>query len=150
MPGAAASWPYDEGLLGDFQMPLYAALVESTLCAQGGGQIEAAYFYAIKDRERTLVVDAYRGKAKNSDAETDTPKDASQFAARAGKALESYTADFAARMEAGNYDAASDAAGTSCVDVKPYVQCVSCSYRSICRTTCTVGKRTLIEARKTK
>ena len=150
MPGAAASWPDDEGLLGDFQMPLYAALVESTLCAQGGGQIEAAYFYAIKDRERTLVVDAYRGKAKNSDAETDTPKDASQFAARAGKALESYTADFAARMEAGNYDAASDAAGTSCVDVKPYVQCVSCSYRSICRTTCTVGKRTLIEARKTK
>ena len=150
MPAATASWTDSEGMLADFQIPVYATLVESNLCAQEAGLIEAAYFYAIKDGKRTLVIDAYRGAAKNSDSESDTPKDATQFKAAAGKALESYAADFAGHLAAGEADALTPGSASAFVDVKPYLQCVSCSYRSICRTTYTVGRRAPDDSPETK
>lgn len=126
VPASGAVRPDDAGRLGDFQMPLYALLVN------GGtyGGVEAAYFYSVhgdgssSKRFRLAVIDS---RTAGKSVEDFRP---------AADAVRKYAAEFRDAVEAGAY---SPDPGL----VEPYSDggCRACEFRGICRYTYSVGGR---------
>ncbi len=128
--------PDDNGILQDFQIPVYASMLKANIKEKD--KIEAAYFYAIKDSSCTLVIDDYRGKAKKAEG-PEKPKSYEQFEQKTLPILQLYIKDFAERIKERNYTPVTK--DKSYITVKPYKDCIKCDFNSICRTTFIVGSR---------
>lgn len=125
----------DTGILGDFQMPLYAELVA---CPQNReilkGGLFAAYFYAIKDGTKRPSFDETEGikedkKLKLADFEA-TMETLKEYAELFNSQTEKF--DFAPRTSSSKKDR---------LNVNRYENCVSCQFRTVCRTTYTVAEK---------
>ncbi len=131
----------DTGILGDFQMPLYAELVA---CPQNReilkGGLFAAYFYAIKDGKKTAAFDETEGikddkRLKLADFEA-TMETLKEYAELFNSQTEKF--DFAPRASGGKKDR---------LNVNRYENCVSCQFRTVCRTTYTVAEKKIKETK---
>lgn len=137
MPKKADLLEDENGLLGDFQIPMYARLVQEPL--------EAAYFYAIKHCEKNCVVDDYLGLSKSAqEAGMENPWHYDSFKKNTLPLFDRYTADFAARVQAANFEPRLPRQKKHAfVHVEPYSVCAGCHFAGICRTTFTLGERKL-------
>ncbi len=137
MPKKADLLEDENGLLGDFQIPMYARLVQEPL--------EAAYFYAIKHCEKNCVVDDYLGLSKSAqEAGMENPWHYDSFKKNTLPLFDRYTADFAARVQAANFEPRLPRQKQHAfVHVEPYSVCAGCHFAGICRTTFTLGERKL-------
>ena len=132
----------DRGVLGDFQIPVYVNILEHCLLdGLKDGTIETAYFYSISDRTSTLVIDEFRGKAKNSEG-PERPYGMEQFADTVLKTLDSYTSLFALDIK-NSKTPQSREFNPHHKEVKTYKHCIKCKYNAICRTNFIIGARTL-------
>lgn len=142
MPKANAIQPDENGLLGDFQMPMYVTLVANEKIPEGSTiQVEAAYFYAIQDKDRRLAIDEYRGLAKNADT-TVNLANAGDFKDHTIALFKKYALDFSERVQKSDFTPVQPKQKQGAyVHVEPYKVCAGCTFKSICRTTFTVGER---------
>lgn len=129
----------DTELLGDFQMPLYVELVD---CPQNKenlkGDLFAAYFYAIKDREKRAAFDETEGikedkKFKFADFEPTTT------------ALKSYTEIFKCQTEKFDFEPRTSSSKKDRLNVNKHENCVACQFKTVCRTTYTVAEKRIKE-----
>ena len=143
MPKAGAIRPDENGLLGDFQMPMYVSLVQDGRMKKHEVCVEAAYFYAIKDRSRTCAVDNYSGLSKaDKDAKLRNPKHADTFCEETVGLFNAYVSDFTERIRKGKFEPVKPKKRQGAfVYVEPYTVCTGCSFKGICRTTFTVGEK---------
>ena len=135
MPKSAALNADENGLLGDFQMPMYVTLA--------GKPVEAAYFYAIQDAKRTCAVDDFTGLSKEKMAAgVPNPKHSDVFTADTVAVFSAYVRDFAARVQESRFAPVVPAQKQGAfVHVEPYSVCAACHCKGMCRTTFTVGAR---------
>lgn len=137
IPSSAESTVSDDGILQEFQMPFYANLVsENIRLGRLRGELFASYFYAIKDKAKTAAFDDTPGSKKTL----------SDFGAAMETSLK-YAEIFRSKVE--NYDFAPKAlrGKKDRFSVSKYENCARCQFKTICRTTYTVGEKTL-ETRK--
>lgn len=123
----------DEEILQEFQMPFYANLVsENIRLGRLKGELFASYFYAIKDKTKTAAFDDTPGSKKTI----------SDFGEAMSVSLE-YAELFKSKVE--NYDFAPKALRSKKdrLGVSKYEDCARCQFKTICRTTYTVGEKTL-------
>ena len=137
MPKTSALNADENGLLGDFQMPMYVRLAETP--------VEAAYFYAIKDDRRVCAIDECAGLSKAAeDAGVENPRQYNVFTARTVRLFEDYASDFAARVHTARFEPVIPKQKQGAfVHAEPYVVCAGCAFKGICRTTFTVGERSI-------
>ncbi|MBQ3965314.1 MAG: PD-(D/E)XK nuclease family protein [Treponema sp.] len=135
MPKASELKADDMGLLGDFQMPMYASLVRQPLVA--------AYFYAIKDNENRRVVDEYSGlTASDKDAGLENIYQYEVFKKRTIPLFECYAEDFVDRVQKGRFEPVVPRKKEGAfVHAEAYSVCSKCSFSGICRTTFTLGEK---------
>ena len=152
MPKQTALNEDENGLLGDFQMPMYVTLVQDDMQGASAAQnhqsdirIEAAYFYAIKDKKRTAAIDEYKGVSQKAlDAGEKNTAKYEVFCADTVRLFDRYVSDFAARVRECRFEPiVPKQKKDAFVHVEPYAVCVGCEFKGICRTTFTVGQRVL-------
>lgn len=145
MPKSGEIRPDENGLLGDFQMPMYVSLVQKGRMEKHEISVEAAYFYAIKDRTRTCAVDNWSGLSKaDMEAGLPNPKHADTFCKETVGLFNKYVADFTGRIGDGTFDPVKpNKRQGAFVYVEPYTVCAECSFKGICRTTFSVGEKKL-------
>ena len=129
----------ENGVLRDFQMPLYFKLIGE----ETRHEISAGYFYAIKDHKATPAVDKYIVKKGEQTSSFE------QFQPTM-KVLEKYCQEF-------NQKTNPYASADSDLDFTPYSSnseddksnvivyehCIGCSFKGICRTTYTIGGKSI-------
>ena len=149
LPKSAALNEDENGLLGDFQMPMYITLVKDELIGKKSPRIEAAYFYSIKGRKRLAVIDEYAGLSKDKAAAgMENPRHYKTFCDNTLRLFDDYVQDFARRIADGNLEPVVPRKKEGAlVHTEPHSVCASCDFRSICRTTFTVGARELRKER---
>lgn len=131
--------PDDAGILNDFQMAVYANLLKD----RDNRKLAAAYFFPIKwEDEKTRKVSAFDEKNPNAPYSSFEP---------AVTAAQEYAGLFAERISEAlnNKDVLVPHTSKNMKDklnVNRYTYCSGCSFKSICRTTYTVGKKELPEA----
>ena len=140
------------GILKDFQMPLYFNLVGQ----ENKHEIAAGYFYAIKDRENRKVVDKFSvSKEKNEDGKTISDGDYVQDSLYENflptmAALNSYAQVFYQITDPKNssldFTPHTSKSERDKLNVKSYENCQKCQLKGICRTTFTVGGKSLASA----
>ncbi|MCH5288281.1 MAG: PD-(D/E)XK nuclease family protein [Treponema sp.] len=134
MPQASALTEDENGLLGDFQMPMYVTLA--------GKPVEAAYFYAIANAERRCALDNCKGLPKEQAADAQNPWCYETFMAQTVRLFGAYVTDFAARAAQGQFSPVNPVQKRGAfVHAEPYTVCAGCHCKGICRTTFTVGAR---------
>lgn len=127
----------DTGILGDFQMPLYANLVASDENQKKRpGDLFAAYFYAIKDGAKRAAFDETEGikedkKLKLADFEATM------------ETLKEYAELFKNQTENFDFEPHSSHNKKDRLNVNKFQNCAKCQFKTICRTTFTVGERGL-------
>ena len=143
MPKAADICPDENGLLGDFQMPMYVTLVNNEKIPQGSTiKVEAAYFYSIKEANRVCAIDDFTGLTKNSDSNAVNLKKYQAFCTNTIPLFNDYTKDFVERVKSAKFEPViPQNKNGNFVHVEPYSVCVKCSFKDICRTTFTVGEK---------
>lgn len=130
--------PDANGMLSDFQMPVYARLVETK-----GGQITTGAYYAIKDKISVTAIDElYTESKKNSDGESEKLYTRSYEAFEKNlEALDEYAEIFNTTVKNMNFVPHTSEAEGDKLNVKNYINCINCSFSSICRTTYTIGRK---------
>ena len=155
LPDAGDLIKDENGLLGNFQMPMYVTLVKNekirdaqkeTSDAAGTQRIEAAYFYAIKaskDSAKRAAIDEYKGLSTDkSAADGRNPYEYDVFCADTLPLFDRYADDFAARVQDCRFEPVNpEQKQGALVHVEPYSVCVKCDFKGICRTTFTIGER---------
>ena len=146
LPNASEVLPSSDGILGDFQMPLYVRLVEeNNIRGDEREDIEAAYFYAIKEKGDLAAIDNYKGKAKDADG-PERPKSFEVFKENTLPLFNEYTELFVRCVQEQRYEAhsvsGSKAKGDK-LNVKTYEDCTACRFKGICSTTFTVAAKEL-------
>jgi len=146
IPSEGALSQDENGLLGDFQMPMYVSLIKNEKIPQDSTiKVEAAYFYAIKDANRRAAIDEYRGLASSAPEGSLNIKKYDVFCANTLLLFNKYMADFSERIKNGRFEPINPKEKKDhFVHVEPYKVCASCDYKSICRTTFTVGEKNLL------
>lgn len=109
----------DEALLGDFQMPLYITLIQNNKT----GTISNAEFWAIKDTESKVVI----GQTKKQKLEMEDFEPTM-------KVFVDYAKTFNEKITSMNLEPSDSG-------IKPYENCMACSYKDICRYSFTVGAK---------
>ena len=137
IPGPSEITVSDDGILQEFQMPFYANLVsENIRLGRLRGELFASYFYAIKDKAKTAAFDDTPGSKKTLSDFGGAMETSLEYAELFKSKVENY--DFAPKALRGKKDRFS---------VSKYENCARCQFKTICRTTYTVGEKTL-ETRK--
>lgn len=123
----------ENGLLHDFQMPMYISLVRPQSEEK---QIDAAYFYSIKieQKQKKAVIDRY----KNSDKDNSTQEAFEPTL----KAFTEYSNAFSEKCMNGpepyiSYD------NKDRLAVRVERDCITCDFKSICRTTYSIAQRNI-------
>ncbi len=111
----------DEGKLGNFQMPMYISLIKNN---KSTGEIDLARFYSIKDASTTAAIDRCTKEKNEEDFEP------------VMDAFKNYSKSFADAVKEGRLSPDS-----SHVDI--YKDCISCSFKSVCRYNYEVSKRVM-------
>lgn len=138
IPAKKAMMVDDAGLLEDFQMAVYANLLKE----RDGRELKAAYFYPIKWEETSRKVSAFdelNQKAPYSEFEpavSTAEEYAGLFAEKINQVLEGK--DVLAPLSSKDK--------SDKLSVNRFTDCSGCNFKSICRTTYTVGKKELPEA----
>ena len=123
----------ENGLLHDFQMPMYISLVRPQSDEK---QIDAAYFYSIKieQTQKRAVIDRY--------INTDTKNSTQEAFEPTLKKFTEYSNAFSKKCMNGpepyiSYD------NTDRLAVRVERDCSACDFKSICRTTYSIAQRKL-------
>ena len=152
LPDGSEALPSPDGILGDFQMPLYVRLVEENdIKGDEREHIEAAYFYSIKDDKLLAVIDDYKGKAKTV-AGPERPKSYEVFQKDTLPLFKEYTDTFSRCIQNNHYEATSitgSRAKSSKLNTKSYKDCINCQFKCICRSTFTIAPNELPQGVKT-
>lgn len=117
----------EEGKLHDFQMPLYNRLVASNF----NKDIFGMYYYAIKDGTKRIALEMENAKAAPEDYEETL------------KSLDAYAKIFAQQVNSGQLYPVQTKDSKSKLNVKSYEDCAGCTFKSICRTTYSIGGKEL-------
>lgn len=117
----------EEGNLHDFQMPLYNRLVASNF----NKDIFGMYYYAIKDGTKRIALEMENAKAAPEDYEETL------------KSLDAYAQLFAKQVNSGQLYPVQTKDSKSKLNVKSYEDCAGCTFKSICRTTYSIGGKEL-------
>ncbi len=117
----------EDGNLHDFQMPLYNHLVSSNF----NKEIFGMYYYAIKDGTKRTALEMENPKA--------TPEDYKETL----KTLDIYANLFADQVNSGQLVPVQTKDSKSKLNVKSYEDCAKCTFKSICRTTYSIGGKEL-------
>ena len=149
VPAASEINGDEYGILGDFQMPMYITLVKNekiltTLTDESKIKVEAAYFYAIKNCDRTLALDEFRGLKKDAPPDAANLSKYDDFCRITLPLFNNYAQDFVDRVKESRFEPVnpSEVYGNY-VHVEPHKVCAACDFKSICRTTFTVGEKEL-------
>ena len=125
----------ENGLLHDFQMPMYISLVRPQSEEK---QIDAAYFYSIRiedsnSKQKRAVIDRYiNSEKKNLTQETFEPT---------LKKFKEYT-DTISRKCMSNPEPYISYDNNDSLAVRVERDCTNCDFKSICRTTYAIAGRT--------
>ena len=139
------------GILGDFQMPLYYELVTK----QYNKEIEAGYFYSISTKESQVVTDFYADvikeenlikKAKKDNTEVEKLFDKDLIESR--NALKEYIDIFSLNISKLNFIPNTSWNAKDKMNVKTYKNCIKCPFKNICRTTYEVAGKEITEKAK--
>lgn len=141
MPRAADVYPDSNGILADFQMPMYVTLVQNERIKRDSGiKIQAAYFYAIKDGKNLGVIDEYTGLPSGSPEGAANNKSYGTFCDITLSSFGNYAKKFEESIGSSDFSPVNPADKMSAlINVEPHRTCVQCDFKSICRTTFTVG-----------
>ena len=112
----------DDGKLGDFQMPMYVALVQANKASGKADFIDVARFYAIKDASSAAAIDRNSKGASQEDFEPTM------------EAFRRYSDDFENLVSSKKF--APDSG-----KVDKYEDCLKCNFKAVCRRTYEVSKR---------
>lgn len=123
IPAAGKIHVDDNGIITDFQMPLYYKLISEGT----GNDIHSAYYYSVSDRKKRVVIDP---SVKNSTFE-DYEGTLS--------VIEDYADLFVTVIKNNELYPQTSAISTDKRNVLYYKDCVDCPYKTICRTTYTVA-----------
>jgi len=136
IPGKKDMYMDTNGLLGDFQMPLYFKLIEEEKLHK----ISAGYFYSIKDPQKIGPVDKFVVSKGTNTATYELYKPTI-------KTLEYYASNFNKAADPDNKDLSftpyNSKSKKDISNVIPYENCIKCSFKGICRTTYSVGGKTI-------
>ncbi|MCR5252142.1 MAG: PD-(D/E)XK nuclease family protein [Treponema sp.] len=121
IPTAKSIMLDDEGKLGNFQMPMYISLIKKT---KSTGEIDVARFYSIKGDSSSPAIDRYTDGKQEDDFKPVLD------------AFKEYSEKFAGDVYSGSL-----APDPQQVDI--YKDCISCSFKSVCRYNYEVSKRTM-------
>ena len=121
IPTAKSIMLDDEGKLGNFQMPMYISLIKKT---KSTGEIDVARFYSIKGDSSSPAIDRYTDGKQEDDFKPVLD------------AFKEYSEKFADDVYSGSL-----APDSQQVDI--YKDCISCSFKSVCRYNYEVSKRTM-------
>ena len=113
IPTKKSLLPDENGILNDFQMPLYYQLITD----DNKNEVEACIFYAIKTGD-SRAMESYP---------TET--------------LDQYAQTFVKKVKTEDLIPLHSGILQDRLNVKPYENCIKCSYNTICRTTFTTGKK---------
>ncbi len=113
IPTKKSLLPDENGILNDFQMPLYYQLITD----DNKNEVEASIFYAIKTGD-SRAMESYP---------TET--------------LDQYAQTFVKKVKTEDLIPLHSGILQDRLNVKPYENCIKCSYNTICRTTFTTGKK---------
>ena len=121
IPTAKSIMLDDEGKLGNFQMPMYISLIKKT---KSTGEIDVARFYSIKGDSSSPAIDHYTDGKQEDDFMPVLD------------AFKEYSEKFADDIYSGRLEP-----DPQQVDI--YKDCISCSFKSVCRYNYEVSKRTM-------
>jgi hypothetical protein len=121
IPTAKSIMLDDEGKLGNFQMPMYISLIKKT---KSTGEIDVARFYSITGDSSSPAIDRYTDGKQEDDFMPVLD------------AFKEYSEKFADDVNSGRL-----APDPQQVDI--YKDCISCSFKSVCRYNYEVSKRTM-------
>ena len=122
IPALSSCIADDEGRISDFQIPLYTLLLN----AQKQSETAKALFLSIKDKTVSTVIDSEK-KANRSRSQT--PEDYAETI----KAFSEYAKRFYEKVGANDFLPHRNEKDIFC-NVRPFEDCNTCSYASICRT----------------
>ena len=138
MPALKDCYPDNQNLLNDFQISSYYKLLSEQSDAY---DVKTSLFYSLKKNsdgkfDKHYVVSESPGKSKVKVLTAEDFKD------KVVTLLDAYLEDFAATIESAGFEPLS-ANKNRRTTVKTYLDCVSCDYKDICRTTFAVAKEEL-------
>lgn len=132
-------------ILGDFQMAVYCRLLSND-CKK---ELAAAYFYSVSDKKKQMVFDKYQVNLVDSkkqpkpdhnyDVFESTVSICDEYASMLNEAVTASAPDFTPYTGGEK---------TERMNVKKHEHCVGCNFKTICRTTYSVGGKSLAERRK--
>jgi len=136
LPEVKDCYPDDQNNLNDFQISSYYKLLSEQPDAY---EVQESLFYSLKKNsddkfDKRYVVSETPGKTKILSAE--------DFKDKVVTLLDEYLEIFAATIETAGFEPLSANTNKRTV-VKTYLDCLSCDYKDICRTTFTVAKEDL-------
>lgn len=132
MPKTGELFIDENSLLHDFQMPLYKIITEEQIKKE----IDALYYYSIKEKEKRSAVDV-----NILDTKTGEQKLSLQKYELTVKELDVYASLFTEKVSNLNFEPVHSNDEKCKLNVKTYENCTKCNFRSICRTTYSVAGR---------
>lgn len=149
IPGVKDYTADSNNILNDFQMPLYFKLIKE----ENIHEITAGLFYSIKNCKKNAPVDIY-SQTKEKDENGAALKNGGYFPDKTYEfykpnvdIMSEYAELFYQKVSPVNgkpdftpYTSSSD---KDRLNVKSYENCIQCVFKSICRTTYNVGKKTI-------
>lgn len=142
IPAATEIKVDDAGILSDFQMPLYANLVASDEnLKKRPGDLFAAYFYAIQDGTKRVAFDETPGINETKKLRLEDFKPTMET-------LKDYASLFKNQTENFDFEPRTSHDKKDRLNVNKFENCAKCSFKTICRTTFTVGDRELSGEKK--
>ena len=137
IPSAKKNHADENGILLDFQMPVYYKLAGGTTFELFNEKIYGGYFFSIKDAKATAVTEKGNKKASPEDFD-DTLRITDEYAAL-----------FADAVKRRDFTPLSSNDIKDRQNVSEYLNCFDCPCKAICRTTFTTGgKKLALEAAK--
>ena len=122
IPALSSCIADDEGRISDFQIPLYTVLLN----AQKQSETAKALFLSIKDKTVSTVIDSEK---KDNRSRSQTPEDYAETI----KAFSEYAKRFYEKVGANDFLPHRNEKDIFC-NVRPFEDCNTCGYASICRT----------------
>lgn len=131
--------------LGDFQMSVYCRLLSKD-CKK---ELAAAYFYSISDKKKQMVFDKYQVNLVDSKKQPKPDHNYDIFEPTVSTCDE-YALILKEAVAASSPDFTPYSGGekTERMNVKKHEHCAKCNFKTICRTTYSVGGKNLTERRK--
>ena len=131
IPGKSSIHVDENGILNDFQMAVYYQLVAD----DNENEIAAGYFYAIKDGTSRMVTDTFDSEYRISKDKDDPDMELLKTMI----AVNEYSNLFVNKVSNREFTPFQSNNKKDRQNVKSYDICAGCSFKSICRTTYTVG-----------